>query len=83
VISRTVIGWARTWFFLDLVSSLPLDYVFLFFDYNVVDGVGLVSLYQLPQSIEQRREDAGYVVFVLSNAIQNLNYNTATKVPIM
>jgi hypothetical protein len=34
---------ARTWFFLDLVSSLPLDYVFLFFDYNVVDGVGLVS----------------------------------------
>jgi hypothetical protein len=44
VISRTVIGWARTWFFLDLVSSLPLDYVFLFFDYNVVDGVGLVSL---------------------------------------
>ncbi|XP_023333730.1 potassium/sodium hyperpolarization-activated cyclic nucleotide-gated channel 3, partial [Eurytemora carolleeae] len=25
----------KTWFFLDLVSSLPMDYVFLFFDYKV------------------------------------------------
>lgn len=37
----------RTWFFLDLISSIPLDYIFLIFN------VGQNEVYRVPKKLGQ------------------------------
>ena len=67
------VEYMKTWFFLDLLSSLPVDYIFLVLDSGLLD-THLVSRFKLSclingdqKSVEQARYATTSAVFYLSD----------------
>lgn len=54
-------NYLKTWFFLDLISSIPLDYIFLIFNNKVI--------FQRPDAIRfkirSKNEMSGILIFIL------------------